>query len=273
MPTVLTVAALGVALLSITSPAATARAGSAPASSLAAGATLRPGEFLTSFSGLRLTMQADGNLVLTNPNCTPGEQNCPYVLWNLGTAGQPGNHLTMQRDGNLVLYSKTGRVVWATMTRGTGNANVFRVQDDTNLVVYSGGRPVWASGTVYTDVHVTGREVGDLRSQNRRYSFGTPGNGMHVWDGGTPIWGVNCPPDPRVNCSSLDGRLVLQSDGNLVWYQPAKNGGRVAVWSSGTQGAGPTTNLRMQNDGNLVLYDLWHRPLWSSKSGLVRRAN
>jgi hypothetical protein len=101
---------------------------------------------------------------------------------------------------------------------------------------------------------------------------------MDVWDmapGILPsdwiLWGRTCPNDPRVNCNSLDGRLILQTDGNLVWYQPGKNGGRVAVWASGTAGSGPTTNLVMQNDGNLVLYDLWHRPLWSSKTGLIRR--
>jgi hypothetical protein len=265
----LAVLALGVGLVGITS-APEARASSA--SSLAAGATLQPGESLTSPSGTyRLSMQPDGNLVLSNVSCVPGSPNCPYALWALGTSGQPGNRLTMQRDGNLVVYSATGRAVWATRTNGTGSANVLKVQDDTNLVVYSGGRAVWNSGKFGTYAHVAGRVVGDLKSPNGRYAFGTPGNAMHVWDGGRPIWGVNCLNDPRVNCSSLNGQLVLQTDGNLVWYHPGRNGGRVAVWSSRTQGTGPTTNLHMQNDGNLVLYDLWHRPLWSSRTGLIRR--
>jgi hypothetical protein len=267
--TILTVLAVGLGLLSVTVPASEARA-AAFVSRLAAGATLRPGESLTSPSGTwRLTMRPDGNLVLYS--CGTGATNCTYPLWNLGTGGQPGNRLTMQSDGNLVLYSPTGRAVWATMTNGTGSATVFQVQDDSNLVVYSGGRAVWSSGSYVTYAHVAGRLVPDLRSQNGRYSFGVPGNSMHVWDRSVPTWGVNCLNDPRVNCSSIAGRLYLQTDGNLVWYQPGKNGGQVPVWNSGTQGTGPTTNLVMQNDGNLVLYDLWHRMLWSSKTGRVRR--
>jgi hypothetical protein len=268
--TLLAVLALGMGLLSFISSAPVARAG-ALTSSLAAGATLQPGEYLTSSGGYyRLVMQPDGNLVLYG--CATVAQNCTYAVWNLGTSGQPGNRLTMQRDGNLVLYSRTGRAVWATMTNRTGNANVFHVQDDSNLVVYSGSRAVWSSGTRSTYAHVAGRQVTDLRSQNGRYTFGTPGNSMHVWDRNMPIWGVDCLTDPRVNCSSLAGQLILQTDGNLVWYQPGRNGGWVAAWSSGTHGTGRTTYLQLQNDGNLVLFDLWRRPLWSSRTGLLHRA-
>ncbi|UOY03879.1 hypothetical protein [Blastococcus sp. PRF04-17] len=266
---ILAVLAVGGGLVSLTAPATEARA-AAPTWALAAGATLQPGQFLTSPSGLwRLVMQTDGNLVLFS--CGTGATNCTNPYWSLGTSGQPGNRLTLQRDGNLVLYSPTGRVAWATMTNGTGSTNVFQVQDDANLVVYSGKRPVWSTGTPSTYAHVSGRAVGDLTSQNGRYTFGTPGNSMHVWDRNVPIWGVNCPNDGRVDCDSIAGQLVLQTDGNLVWYQPGRNGGRVAVWNSGTQGTGRTTYLQLQNDGNLVLLDLWRRPLWSSKTGLIRR--
>jgi hypothetical protein len=217
-------------------------------------------------------MQSNGNLVLFADSCA-GTSPCPmppYAHWALGTAGQPGNRLVMQRNGNLVMYSQTGQVVWATMTHGTGSANAFQVQDNSNLVVYSGERPVWSSGTISTYAHVAGRQVHDLKSQNGKYSFGTPGNSMHVWGPTGILWGVDVVDDPRVDEDAL-GRLMLRTDGNLVWYQPGKHGGQVAVWSSGTGGTGLTTNLVMQNDGNLVLYDLWHRMLWSSKTGRVRR--
>ena len=258
------VAAMGVGLMSITSAAPAARASSTPASSLPAGATLQPGESLLSPAGTyRLDMQTDGNLVLYNPNCPQGSPDCPYALWSLGTYGQPGNYLVMQTDGNLVLYSRTGQAVWATMSQGTGNADVLRVQDDSNLVVYSGQQAVWYTGTVLTYAHVAGRQVSDLTSLSGRYVFGTPGNSMHTWDRGSVMWGVNGLNDPRVNCST-NGQLVLQVDGNLVWYQPGINGGWVALWNTNTWGTGPTTYLVMQDDGNLVLYDLWHRPLWNS---------
>jgi hypothetical protein len=266
----LAVLASAAGVLSIASPAPEARA-AASGSSLAAGETLHPGEFLASapFGNHRLKMQADGNLVLYVCDM-PGSDDCTYAHWSLGTFGQPGNYLTMQYDGNLVMYSRTGRPVWATRTTGVGN--VFRVQDDSNLVIYNGGRAVWATGTVHTYAHVAGRRVPDLRSPNGRYRFSTPGNGMTVLDviNRSDLWSINCLDDPRVNCS-VQGKLVLQTDGNLVWYQPGRNGGWVAEWNSGTAGYGPTTYLVMQNDGNAVLYDLWHRPLWSSNTGLIRR--
>jgi pseudomonalisin len=264
----LAVLAVGGGLLSLTSPATEARA-AAPAWALPSGSTLQPGQFLTSRLGhYRLVMQTNGDLVLFG--CATAATNCTTPYWSLGTSGQPGNRLTMQRDGNLVVYSSTGRAVWATRTNGTGNSNVFQLQDDSNMVIYSGQRAVWSTGTASTYAHVSGRAVSDLTSQNGRFTFGTPGNSMHVWDRNVPVWGVNCLNDPRVNCNSLAGQLVLQTDGNLVWYQPGRNGGRVAVWSSGTQGTGRTTYLQLGNDGNLVLFDLWRRAIWSSRTGLIR---
>jgi hypothetical protein len=278
----LAVVAVGVGLLSIAPPAPEARA-AAPTPRLVAGEWLQPGQFLASPKGnYRLTMQPNGDLVLFVVQCPQPSPFCPtslWAYWTLGTAGQPGNRLTMQRDGNLVLYSQTGRVVWATMTNRTGNANVLQMQDDGNLVVYSAGRPVWYTGSRFSYAHVAGRQVGDLKSPNGRYWFFAPGNGMEVaystavpWGGSNTktLWHLDVVDDPRVNEAAL-GRLMLQPDGNLVWYQPGKHGGQVAVWSSGTQGTGPSTNLVMQDDGNLVLYDLWHRMLWSYRTGRVGR--
>jgi pseudomonalisin len=259
--------AVGAALLSMASPTPAAASGG---SVLGAGQTLESGQSLLSPQGLwLLAMQTDGNLVLYS--CSQGGYNCSYPMWSLGTYGQPGNHLVMQTDGNLVLYSASGRAVWATMTLGGGSAGFLNVQDDSNLVIYNGGVPVWYTGTHWTYAHVAGRRVTDLQSLNGRYRFGTPGNGMGTWDLAVPgrvMWHIDCLRDPRVNCH-VNGQLVLQDDGNLVWYQPGVNGGLVAEWNSGTWGMGPTNYLVLENDGNLVLYDLWHRPLWNSMGNPV----
>jgi hypothetical protein len=246
-----------------TTPVAHADAPTVVGSTLTAGHGLAPGQALSSpDGGYQLRMQADGNLVLYP--CGGGY--CSSPLWALGTYGQPGNHLEMQADGNLVMYSRTGQPVWYTRTSGSGNS--FTVQDDTNMVVYAaGGRAVWWSGYQNGYAHVAGHGVGDLRSLNGRYRLGTPGNTVDVQDNSTGnyLWMKNCFDDPRVNCSSTDGRLVLQEDGNLVWYQPGTNGGMVAVWSTGTYGMGPTNYAVMQDDGNFVLYDLHGTALWDSK--------
>lgn len=60
---------------------------------------------------------------------------------------------------------------------------------------------------------------------------------------------------------SIDGicSLVMQRvDGNLVLYGP---GG--ALWSAGTSGRG-AHHVRMQSDGNLVVYDTGNNALWAS---------
>ncbi|KAK1298289.1 hypothetical protein QJS10_CPB14g01187 [Acorus calamus] len=59
-----------------------------------------------------------------------------------------GNYrLTMQRDCNLVLYDG-GRAVWASGTNGKGSGCYLRMQYDANLVVYNyDGKSLWSSKT------------------------------------------------------------------------------------------------------------------------------
>lgn len=65
---------------------------------------------------------------------------------------------------------------------------------------------------------------------------------------------------PIQSLVSGDGRstLRLQADGNLVLYF-----GSTPLWASGT-GVGNTMLLGMQGDGNLVLYSPSFAPLWAS---------
>jgi hypothetical protein len=83
-----------------------------------------------------------------------------------------------------------------------------------------------------------------------------------------------CPPSDRMSheesllaassqyLQSPDGRFrfVMQADGNIVLYGPSG-----ALWSSGTLGT-KARELRMQNDGNLVLYDQTSKGVWSSNT-------
>jgi hypothetical protein len=59
---------------------------------------------------------------------------------------------------------------------------------------------------------------------------------------------------------SQDGRyrLVMQSDGNLVLYSPAR-----PIWYTSTWGK-PINRLDVQTDSNLVLYDAQNRYYWNS---------
>ncbi len=56
-------------------------------------------------------------------------------------------------------------------------------------------------------------------------------------------------------------KLILQTDGNLVWYDQATG---QALWASGTNGK-TVTQAIMQSDGNLVLYN-GTTPVWASNT-------
>lgn len=62
--------------------------------------------------------------------------------------------------------------------------------------------------------------------------------------------------------SSCDRRFILkmQNDGNLVLYM-----GKNPLWATNTAGAG-TAQAIMQRDGNFVLYDTKGRPVWATNT-------
>jgi pimeloyl-ACP methyl ester carboxylesterase len=82
-----------------------------------------------------------------------------------------------------------------------------------------------------------------------RFRYQLDGNLVH-YDGWTPLWDSNTD-------GSRPGKAVMQTDGNLVVYDPDN----VALWWSGTDGH-PGAYLAVQTDGNAVIYDVDGTPLW-----------
>ncbi|TQM30463.1 LysM peptidoglycan-binding domain-containing protein [Nocardia bhagyanarayanae] len=107
------------------------------------GDTLRVGEELAlghSLSGgaYTLTLQSDGNLVLSEPDGN--------VVWATQTHDQGVERATLQHDGNFVLYKGEG-AAWSTETNGK-DADRLVVQADRNVVLYGAdGSALWASDT------------------------------------------------------------------------------------------------------------------------------
>ena len=184
--------------------------------------------------------------------------------------------LSLQHDGNLVLYSSTHHVsanaIWASGTNGKGHGPYhLRMQDDGNLVIYdSQNHAIWAS-----DTHHKGAQGHFLQVQD-------DGNAV-IYDGDfKPIWATNTNRGKEVigdrlktdealhtgSCLKANGQsyyLKLQEDGNLVIYSSSHHDPSNAIWSTGTHGKGQGPHvLRMQADGNLVLYDAHGKPTWAS---------
>lgn len=204
---------------------------------LLSGKKLNKGQFITSDDKrLKLVFQEDGNMVLYN-------QSTNQPLWYTATAGTDASYAIMQADGNFVIYTNYNKPLWASGTAGNGGAFLV-VQNDGNMALYQGTNAVWATGT-YNFVPVV------------NYTAEVVGGGMMAGD--------------RLNKGqyiiSADRRLKLQlqDNGNLVVFSCSKAFGEDPLWHTNTKGS-DATNLVMQDDGNLVLYNNYRKVIWSSKT-------
>ena len=226
-----------------------------------AGTALLKGRSITSPNGFyRLTLQTDGNVVLT--------RSVGRVTWALN---RKVTWLKSEPEGNLVAYD-FGRSMWSSHTNGNGPSQL-RVQDDGNLVLYRGdNRATWASQTsgklpppqpaAVTDRIAPGQGLWRagryLQSPTGRYrafvhkTLGrlvvrdlTTGRLVYQTPGGDSDW------------------VRLQADGNLVLV--TRKG--TVLWASGTGGKG-TSDLVLRNTGKLVLYQRsTGNVTWSSTVG------
>ncbi|MRX47389.1 hypothetical protein [Pedobacter puniceum] len=111
--------------------------------------------------------------------------------------------LVMQGDGNLVLYNSANSAIWRSgSVSGAGNYS-FRCQSDGNLVIYK--------------------------------------NPISVYSPGTPIWNASTNPTGLFPGQPQQALLILQDDGNLVFYYPDNTnlsnlGTSYIIASTGTAG-------------------------------------
>ncbi|MEV7601815.1 RHS repeat-associated core domain-containing protein [Kitasatospora sp. NPDC089797] len=108
---------------------------------MGAGFVLNSGESVRSNS-TQLTMQPDGNLVLTS-------LRTGLITWSTNTANHPGAWATMQDDGNFVVYDPQRVPLWSSQSWVGPNSKFFAVvQDDGKFMVYGPGwSPKWDSKT------------------------------------------------------------------------------------------------------------------------------
>ena len=219
--------------------------GSAGSPLWAAPGTLVPGAVLASGQSLfapggqyTLTMQSDGNLV---------EYRGGAPIWASGTSS-PGSHAVMQGDGNLVVYSSANAPQWSSNT--SGHAGSFLVVgDDGELTVGSAGSPLWAvPGILVSGATLASGQT--LFAPGGLYTLTMQGDGNLVeYKSGAPVWasGTNV----------AGSHAVMQSDGNLVVYNPSN----AALWDTGTSGS-YGAYLVLGDDGTLAI-DLAGQSVWT----------
>jgi RHS repeat-associated protein len=107
---------------------------------LTGGSVIPSGTSLTSDS-VRLTMQPDGNLVVS-------ALATGATIWSSGTSGHAGAWAKFGTDGNLVVYSTAAAQLWTTGLTATTGATFQVRNDSTAAVVASNGTTMlWKQGT------------------------------------------------------------------------------------------------------------------------------
>ena len=223
---------------------------------LRAGQLLRAGQSRVSLTGnRRLEMGADGNLVLTDS--TTGA-----VLWTSQTAGNPGAFAAMQSDGNFIVRSAAGATLYATGTQTDPEATI-RLLNDGNVVIVSGaGTPLWSAANDVRQLSAGQR----LNPGQTRQSLG--GNFVLQMRGdgnlvlldvltASEVWSTNTSGNPGAFAA-------MQQDGNFVVR--ALDG--AVLFHTGTV-SNPPGNLKVLDDGNLVVFSGAEAPLWNRRDGLL----
>ncbi|MFC5804417.1 FG-GAP-like repeat-containing protein [Streptomyces formicae] len=137
---------------------------------LNAGQQLLSGDSLVS-AVTRLTMQTDGNLVITNPG--------GKILWSTGTGGYPGATAELGTDGNLVVRNAADTTtLWESKTTATGGYAIL--QNRGNLVIHDAQNASQWSSNSAPRRDVNGDGLSDMTDW---YEYTDGKDGIHTFAG------------------------------------------------------------------------------------------
>jgi hypothetical protein len=180
---------------------------------------------------------ATGNFPITVTGQSGNLTHTTSVMLNIEPVCPGQTCAIMQTDGNFVVFGPGGNAIWSTGTSGQG-AVIVRVQDDGNLVLYS---EVWQAGTYVTP------SPGPFPPQTCAIA-----TLLHAPQDLTTGQCIVSPNNQYI--------LYMAPDGNFYIYNNATG---VATWGAGTFNH-PGAHATLQTDGNFVVYDTSHHPLWNS---------
>ncbi|XYI03703.1 RICIN domain-containing protein [Sorangium sp. So ce1128] len=199
---------------------------------LAAGDKMLPGEYITSRNGTyTFNVQSDGNLVVYSG---------ATALWSSQTWGNSDvSKLTMQLDGNLVLTRNSGGIIWQSNTGGTdpSNNSYFRylmVTDSGKLVIHGdAGRPAWSGAVRHDAVRFYSRGMrnysGKPMCMDVTDALTSNGTNIQLWDcngfadGDAQAFVYNA-SDQSIRMRSNPNKCVDLSGGNT------SSGTNVQIW-------------------------------------------
>ena len=232
-------------------------AGAQPAPPSNSGDTLLAGQQLAVNQCLTSATSTD-HLCLQNAGNVVFYAASGAATWATAQAAGP-DHLVMQDDGNLVEYATSGAPIWASNTAGQSGAYA-RVEPGRVVIYDASNQPIWVRPTDTLTAYQF-IDAGDyMRSADGQYELDvqTSGN-LYLWNIQTNqfVWQSG-------TATPAPARLRMNPDGNLVlFYNDA--GGEHAVWWTCTDSyAG--SHFVLQTDGNIVVYDPANTPRWDRTS-------
>ncbi|XXQ38938.1 Bulb-type lectin domain-containing protein [Plasmodiophora brassicae] len=195
-------------------------------------------------------MQPDGNLVVYATELSMK----PVWAANHGEKANEGPfQVKLQSDGNLVVTQGKGQPIWTSGTMNMGEApRELVVQDDGNLVIYdSAKKPIWATKT--NTFGSTDPSTIPVPASTGPSPYPSVLNAGGTLSGGQSL----ISPNERV-------RLDMQRDGNLVLYAPTLVAKPLWATNHGEKASEGPFLLRMQDDGNLVIYEAQGKSIWAT---------
>ena len=175
----------------------------------------------------KLTMQTDGNLVLSKSDGTK--------LWETNTGGNTGARLCVLRTGRLMIYKSDGSELWsydyggsvfsisANMRYEFTNINTLRAISSAGTTVYGNVSNRLCSSLLYSNGYT-------ISSDNNKFKLQIKPNGAFYVhpadDANNVLW------DSQTG-TSTSARVVLQPDGNLVIVPSNATN---TLWKSDTNG-------------------------------------
>lgn len=185
------------------------------------------------------------------------------VIWSTARRKVSSSKFVVQSDGNAVLYGSDGKPIWSTNTTGV-SARELLLTDDGNLELRDErGAVAWQSKS--RQVEFTGDtirrgaflDIDDAAtSKNGKYQLKMTAERLVLTraSNGREVW---TPPASKRTCT----HATLQEDGNFVVYNHAD-----VVFRTDTANMGGE-QVKIQDDGNIVLINDKGRVLWASNSG------